>query len=349
MGLCWEGTNLPIPPPAGELERGTMEHLADQYSRRLSYLRISLTDRCNFRCVYCMPPEGIQLLPRAEVLTLEEIERLARLFVSLGVRKIRLTGGEPLLRKRIVYLISSLAHLEGLNEIGLTTNGSFLAPLASELKAAGLATVNVSLDSLDRERFAKITLRDELPQVIEGIRSALQAGLKVKINVVVLDDFTPREMIGFCNLAKTFPIEVRFLEFMPLCGTGWKPEKTLPISTVKSWAAEIVRLSPLPRNEQVAETFQVQEGVGKIGFIGSMTEPFCGTCTRLRLTSIGGLRLCLFSNLEIDLRKPMRGGATDEELSELIRRSVWKKPKGHEEILGRIKYEELPKIRMLGG
>src|SRR3990167_9627129 len=174
-----------------------MERLTDQFGRHLHYLRISLSYRCNFRCIYCMPPEGIKLLPRAEVLTLEEIDRLARIFVSLGVNKIRLTGGEPLLRKRIVYLVSSLSRLDGLGELGLTTNGSFLATLAAPLKEAGLNTVNVSLDSLDRQRFARITLRDELPEVLSGVTRALEAGLEVKINAVALSDLTREEVIHF--------------------------------------------------------------------------------------------------------------------------------------------------------
>ncbi|MBI2340933.1 MAG: GTP 3',8-cyclase MoaA [Deltaproteobacteria bacterium] len=326
-----------------------MTVLHDSYARNLTYLRISLTDRCNFRCVYCMPPEGIKLLPRAEVLTLEEIERLARIFVSLGVNKIRLTGGEPLLRKRIVYLVSSLSRFDGLRELGLTTNGSFLADLAFPLKEAGLNTVNVSLDSLNRERFARITLRDELPEVLSGVTRALEAGLAVKINAVALSDLTRDEVVHFCRLAQNYPLEVRFLEFMPLCGTGYKPELVAPFKGIKSWVFDEMDLVPLPRDENVAETYQVKDGPGRIGFIASMSEPFCGTCTRLRLTSTGGLRLCLFSPLEIDLRTPLRSGAADDEIADLIRKGVWKKPKGHEEYLGKTQYRELPKIRMLGG
>ncbi|MBI4411954.1 MAG: GTP 3',8-cyclase MoaA [Deltaproteobacteria bacterium] len=326
-----------------------MERLTDQFGRSLHYLRISLTDRCNFRCVYCMPPEGISLLPRAEVLRIDEFERLARIFVSLGINKIRLTGGEPLLRHKIVALVAALSHIDGLNELGLTTNGSLLAPLAQPLKEAGLASVNVSLDSLDPERFSRITLRDEFPVVLEGIGQALKAGLKVKINVVVLDSLTKEEVIAFCRMTREKPVEVRFLEFMPLCGTGWKLEQTKPIALIREWIREEFDLHPLPRNGQVAETYTLNSGLGRIGFIASMTEPFCDSCTRLRLTSTGGFHPCLFSLMETDLRTPMRKGSPDEEIARLIRETAWLKPKGHGEFLEKNKYEELPKIRSLGG
>lgn len=323
--------------------------LIDSYNRKLDYLRISLTDRCNFRCTYCMPPEGISLLPKDDILSLEELERLARIFVLLGTRKIRLTGGEPLLRKGIVSLVANLSQLSGLNELGLTTNGSLLAPLVQPLKEAGLNSVNISLDSLNRLRFQHVTRVDAFEEVFNGIQTSLAAGLKVKINAVAMNDLGEREVKGFVDLAKKYPVEVRFLEFMPLCGSGWQSEKRLELATLKKWVEDACRLTPLPRERNVADTFEIEGGSGKIGFISSLSEPFCGTCSRLRLTATGALRLCLFSDLEIDLRTPLRDGASDEDLAELIQKSVWKKPKGHEEYLGKVNNKELPKIRSIGG
>lgn len=323
--------------------------LIDSYNRQLTYLRISLTDRCNFRCVYCMPPEGISLLPREEVLRMEEFEQLGRIFVSLGVNKIRLTGGEPLLRKKIVSLVASLSSLPGLSEIGLTTNGSFLAPLALPLKEAGLTSVNVSLDSLSRLRFHKVTLKDEFDEVIYGITRAVEVGLKVKVNVVALSDLTQKEVGDFCQLAYRYPLEVRFLEFMPLCGTGYRPELVLSMKQLKEWVFDFCSLDPLERNHQVADTYQVRGGPGCIGFISSMSEPFCGDCNRLRLSSTGQLHLCLFSDKTVDLRTPLRGRASEEEISKIIQNAVWRKPKGHEEIRARREDHELPKIMAIGG
>lgn len=326
-----------------------MTRLADSYHRRLNYLRISLTDRCNFRCVYCMPPEGINLLPRSEVLTIEEIEKLVRIFVSLGVTRVRLTGGEPLLRKKIVGLINSLSRLEGLTDLNLTTNGFLLAPMATFLKEAGLTGVNISLDSLDRERFKKIALYDGLEQVKSSVARSLTAGLKVKINTVALADLSRREVRQFLDMIRLYPIELRFLEFMPLCGTGYRPDLVFPMKLLKEWVREDFSLIPLPRGSSAAETYEIKEFPGRIGFVSSMSEPFCGTCSRLRLTSTGALRPCLFSPMETDLRTPLRLGATDEEIANLIRERVWLKPKGHEEILKKTRNDELPKIRMVGG
>lgn len=323
--------------------------LIDSFNRTLDYLRISLTDRCNFRCLYCMPPEGIPLLPKQDILTIEEFERLTRIFASLGVRKIRLTGGEPLLRKKIVALTSALSHIEEIDEVNLTTNGSLLAPLPTVLKEAGLHGVNVSLDSLSRIRFQKITRADELFEVTYGITEALKAGLKVKLNVVALNDLSKKEVLSFCHLTKNNPLEVRFLELMPLCGSAWNASLGLSISLLKNWVMESFELIPLPRGNQVAETFQVEGSLGNIGFIASLSEPFCESCNRLRLTSTGALRSCLFSDLETDLRTPLRRGDSDEEIAERIQRAAWNKPKGHEQYLAERPYVDLPKIRTLGG
>lgn len=324
-------------------------NLTDSYNRKLDYLRISLTDRCNFRCTYCMPPEGITLMPREQILSLEEIARLAAIFVSLGVKKIRLTGGEPLLRKGIVTLVSELAKLPGLDELGLTTNGSLLAPLLPEIIDAGLTSVNISLDSVNRLRFQHVTRVDAFENVLDGIRASLESGLKTKINAVAMNDLGQREVEAFVEFAKKYPVEVRFLEFMPLCGSAWQSEKKLPLATLKAWVESACHLVPIPRERNVADTFEIAGGRGKIGFISSLTEPFCGTCSRLRLTSDGHLKLCLFSNKQNDLKTPLRAGDADEEIAKLIMQAVWHKPKGHEEFLGKVATAALPKIRAIGG
>ena len=323
--------------------------ITDSFGRHLAYLRISLTDRCNFRCLYCLPPEGVSLVPREELLTLEEIERLSRIFVSLGVTKIRLTGGEPLLRKRVVSLVAALSGIEGLIHLTMTTNGSLLAPLAGDLKEAGLGSINISLDSLSRIRFARITRSDHWHEVMYGITQALSAGLAVKINVVAVSDLSREEVLNFCALARGYPVEVRFLEFMPLCGSGWNNELRLPMQKLKRWVMEALPLREGARGDDVAETYTVEGFEGRIGFIASISSPFCGRCSRLRLTSTGGLRPCLFSDLETDLKTPLRSCASDDELAALIRRAAWGKPKGHEEFLGRMRDGDLPKIRLLGG
>lgn len=350
MGDAENSSRLPSPPLRRmNWKEEKMTCLVDSYNRRLDYLRISLTDRCNFRCLYCMPPEGIPLLPKKDILSIEEIEKLVRIFVSLGVSRVRLTGGEPLLRKKIIGLVDSLSRVGGLTDINLTTNGSLLAPMAASLKEAGLTGVNISLDSLDRQRFKKIALYDGLDSVVSGLVQSLTVGLKVKINVVALADLAREEVKNFLLLASRYPVEVRFLEFMPLCGTGYRPDLVFPIQTLKDWIREDVSLVSIPRDRSVAKTYAIKGGAGRVGFIASMSEPFCGTCNRLRLTSVGGLRPCLFSPLETDLRSPLRNGVPDETLADLIRKTAWQKPRGHEEIVEKRKYAEMPKIRMLGG
>ncbi|MBI4125800.1 MAG: GTP 3',8-cyclase MoaA, partial [Deltaproteobacteria bacterium] len=276
--------------------------LKDNYHRVLDYLRISVTDRCNFRCIYCLPPEGIPLSPKQDILTLEEIARVARVFLAMGGSKIRLTGGEPLMRKNIVGLVAELSRLPGLQTLGLTTNGYHLKKLAKPLREAGLEQVNVSLDSLAPSRFAKLTHCDQFERIWEAIEISLLAGLQVKINVVALKGITQEEVLGFANLAKHLPLEVRFIEFMPLCGTGWHPEWMIPLREIRRWIAQAYALEELPRGAQVAQSFSLKAGRGRIGFIASMSEPFCENCSRLRLTANGTLRPCLFSEEAVDLK-----------------------------------------------
>lgn len=323
--------------------------LEDRFGRKLDYLRISVTDRCNFRCIYCMPPEGVSLLPKEDILSFEEIFRVARLFLQVGGRKIRLTGGEPLLRNNIEELVGNLARMKGLEEFSLTTNGYYLAEKAEALKKAGLQGINISIDSLHPLRFAKQTLSDGLERVRAGLFAALKAGFKTKINVVVLEGITDREILEFGLLAKTVPVEVRFIEFMPLCGTGWHPEWVVPLKKVEALLKKHFHLKPLVRGREVAQSYYVSGGEGKIGFIPSMSEPFCGNCSRLRLTADGRLRPCLFSNEEVSLGKLLRERKSDEAIIAKIQEGIRLKPEGH----GVSPFVEsalnLPRIYSLGG
>ncbi len=324
-------------------------NLRDSYGRTVDYLRLSLTEDCNFRCLYCVPPEGVRPAKMEDTLVSNEVVHLARIFARLGIRRIRLTGGEPLLRKDIVPLVRTLSSIPGLEEVSLTTNGSLLAPLALQLKDAGLRTVNISLDSLDHERFRRIAKRDRFDDVYAGFEEAVKASLRVKINVLALADLTREEVLAFCRLATIHRVSVRFLEFMPLCGDGWAPEKMLPICTVKRWVSEAHALRPLPRGHHAAESYAIVGAPGSVGFIASLSEPFCDSCNRLRLTATGELSLCLFSPARVDLRTPLREGVPDAELMSRIRDCVLEKPKGRSSLEEVGDPQRLPRIRVIGG
>ena len=306
--------------------------LIDSYGRVHNDLRISITDRCNLRCVYCMPEEGMTFLPRAELLTFEEIERVARVARELGVSAIRLTGGEPLVRKGLPILIEKLAAL-GFDDIALTTNAMLLAGIASSLKSAGLRRVNISCDSLDPSRFESIRRRGELATVLAAMDVAESAGLTpLKLNVVLLRGSNDGEILDFARFARDTGRIVRFIEFMPLDAQGeWDRSQLVPGREVferinAQWPLEAVndpgRLAP-------AERFRFADGRGEIGLISSVTEPFCGTCNRLRLTADGAIRNCLFSDDEHVIRDLLRNSASDEEIATLLRRAVWAKFPGH--------------------
>ena len=334
----------------GELEEAMMTNLTkDSFGRQIDYLRISVTDRCNFRCVYCMPQEGISLLPQSNILSFEEITRIARLFLEIGGQKIKLTGGEPLTQKGIVNLVRMISSLQPIADFGLTTNGFYLKKLAHPLFEAGLKRVNVSLDSMNAARFTKLTDSSSWNRVWEGINEALRVGLRLKINVVAMKGITEKELFDFGQLVVNYSIDVRFIEFMPLCGTGWHPEWMLPLKTIEKHFQDNYQLVPLPRGSATAKTYQIEGGLGKIGFIASMTEPFCDRCSRLRLSADGKLRPCLFSDAETDLKDALRTGASDEKIKGLIRDAIWRKPKGHE-ISPQIESAVgLPRIRSIGG
>jgi cyclic pyranopterin phosphate synthase len=299
-----------------------------------------------------MPPEGIAELPRENLLTFKEIVDVAKVFLDLGGRRIRITGGEPLVRKNLVELVQQLAPLQGLEDLALTTNGFHLSPLARPLKEAGLHRINVSLDSLNPIRFARMTSCPKLDVVWEGIQKALAIGLTTKVNVVVMKGINDKEILRFGRLAERFPLEVRFIEFMPLCGTGWHPEWVLPIQEVRALLQLHFSLVPLERGGEVAESYAIRGGRGGVGFIASLSEPFCERCSRMRLTADGKLRSCLFSNQEIDLKPALRSCVSNErQVARLIQEAVRSKPQGHG-ITYPIQIEnpqELPKIRFVGG
>jgi GTP 3',8-cyclase len=309
------------------------EPLRDAHGRLVSDLRVSVTDRCNFRCQYCMPAEGLPWLDRAEILSFEEIERLVRLFVRIGVTDLRLTGGEPLVRREFPTLVSMLARIEGLEDLSLTTNGYLLERDADALVAAGIHRVNVSIDSLQRDRFFEITRRDSLPQVLRGL-DALARHPEVhpiKVNAVAMRGFTEEEALPFAEFARSAAFQVRFIEFMPLdADHNWTPDAVLPGDELRAIIDAVHPLEELPREAHAtARVFRFRDGQGEIGFINPVSEPFCADCNRIRVTAEGKLRTCLFSMHETDLREPLRAGATDAELERIVREAVWRKELKH--------------------
>jgi cyclic pyranopterin phosphate synthase len=308
-----------------------MEPLLDTFGRIADDLRISVTDRCNFRCTYCMPAEGLQWLPREEILRFEEIDRLAGIFRDLGVRSFKLTGGEPTVRAELPKLVGMLRATVPDADMSMTTNGILLDRQAVPLAEAGLDRVSVSCDSLLRHRFAEMTRRDALEKVHAGIAAAVAAGLTpVKINCVVIAGQNDDEAVEFARYARGTGHEVRFIEYMPLdADNSWERDKVVPAADILQRIGSEFPLVP-EHGPEPATTFRFADGApGAIGVIASVTEPFCDTCNRLRLTSDGQFRSCLFSLDEVNLRDPMRAGATDDELAALIRDGVWRKWEGH--------------------
>ena len=307
--------------------------LEDGHGRRLEDLRVSVTDRCNFRCRYCMPAEGMPWIDRAEILSFEEIQRLVRLFVAIGIRDVRLTGGEPLVRRGFPELLGRLARIERIEDLSLTTNGYLLAEQAEALVAAGLRRVNVSIDSLARGRFFEITRRDALERVLAGLDAiaALDQVGPIKVNAVPMPGFGAEEVGRFCELARRGRFQVRFIEFMPLDGDrAWRPDDVIGGAEVRRMIEAQHPLRELPREPHAtARVFAFADGRGEVGFINPVTEPFCADCNRIRLTADGKLRTCLFSNRETDLRALLREGAGDPEIERTIREAVWRKELKH--------------------
>ena len=325
-----------------------MQPLVDGFGREIKSLRVSVTDKCNFRCTYCMPAEGLEWLPKSEILTFEEIARLVRLMAAMGVGEIRLTGGEPLVRRELPELVAMLAVTPGVEDLSLTTNGVLLDRLAGPLVDAGLRRVNVSLDSLSHVRFAEITRRDALDSVLRGLEAAERyAELRpIKVNCVAVKGFTEPEVQSLAELARRKPYVVRFIEFMPLdADQAWEDDKVLTGAEIRAIVEERWPLVEIPaKASSTARRFRFADmdwdptthpttgsPTGEIGFVNPVSEPFCSTCDRIRLTAEGQLRTCLFSRREWDLKTPMRDGASDDELVSLIRWAV-----AHKELKHRI-------------
>jgi cyclic pyranopterin phosphate synthase len=305
--------------------------LFDGHGRPIGDLRLSVTDRCNFRCQYCMPAEGLAWMDRAEVLSFEEITRLVSLLAQMGVRDVRLTGGEPLVRRDFPELVGRLAPL--VDDLAITTNGFLLERDAEALVAAGANRFNVSIDSLQRDRFFEMTRRDALDRVLAGLEhlASFPQAHPIKVNAVAVRGFTEDEVLPFARFAREHPYEVRFIEFMPLdADRSWSPEQVLTGAEIRAAIEAEYPLEPEPREPHAtARVYRFADGRGRIGFINPVSEPFCGDCNRIRLTADGRLRTCLFSLNETDLRGPLRTGATDDELERIIRDAVWRKELKH--------------------
>ena len=309
----------------------------DVLGRPLRDLRISVTDRCNFRCVYCMPSEvygrDYRFLERRELLTFEEIERVARVLAAEGVQKLRLTGGEPLVRRDFPALATMLAGVPGVEDLSVTTNGYLLERDAEPLVSAGINRFNVSIDSLQRDRFFEMTRRDALPRVLRGLEvlARFPEAHPIKVNAVAMRGFTEQEALPFAEFARSHPYEVRFIEFMPLdADHNWTPDSVLSGDEIRAAISAVYPLEADPREAHAtARVYRFADGTGKIGFINPVSDPFCGDCNRIRVTADGKLRTCLFSLNETDLRAPLRDGSSDGDLERIIRDAVWRKELKH--------------------
>jgi len=311
-----------------------VEPLLDGWGRKIESVRISVTDKCNFRCTYCMPAEGLEWLGRDEILSFEEIARLTRILAALGVGEVRLTGGEPLVRRDLPVLVEMLARIPGVDDLSLTTNGILLDRLAEPLVAAGLRRLNVSLDTLDHVRFAEITRRDALDKVLRGLEEAERYPQlrPIKVNCVAIKGFTESEVPALAELARRKPYVVRFIEFMPLdADRAWSADQVLTGGEIRALIEE--RHGPLvelpAKTSSTARRFAFADGNGELGFVNPVSEPFCSSCDRIRLTADGQLRTCLFSRREWDLKTPLRDGRTDEEIAEVLRFAVRHKELKH--------------------
>src|SRR5919197_118231 len=310
-----------------------MEPLVDGWGRAIKSVRVSVTDKCNFRCRYCMPAEGLEWLPKDEVLTFEEIQRLVRVMAAMGVDEIRLTGGEPLVRRDLPVLVRMLAETAGVDDLSLTTNGVLLDRFAFPLVEAGLRRLNVSLDSLSHVRFAEITRRDALDRVLAGLEEAEHHPQlrPIKVNCVAMRGFTEVEVPALAELARRKPYVVRFIEFMPLdADESWREDAVLTGNEIRALIEQRWPLEEIPaKPSSTARRFRFADGAGEIGFVNPVSEPFCSSCDRIRLTADGQLRTCLFSRREWDMKTPLREDASDTELEQLLRFAVRHKELKH--------------------
>src|ERR687886_1361695 len=319
-----------------KLKRGSacaMDPLVEGWGRRIESVRISVTEKCNFRCTYCMPAEGLEWLRRDEILTFEEIARLTTILAAMGVREVRLTGGEPLVRRDVPELVRMLARIPGVDDLSLTTNGILLRKQARALVDAGLRRINVSLDSLDHVRFAQITRRDALDQVLSGLAEAERYPelRPIKINCVAIKGFTEEEVPALAELARRKPYVVRFIEFMPLdADMTWRGDQVLTGAEIRALIEERWPLVEIPaKPSSTSRRYRFADGAGEVGFVNPVSEPFCSACDRIRVTADGQLRTCLFSRREWDLKTPLRDGSSDEEIVAAIRWAVRHKELKH--------------------
>ena len=328
--------------------------MIDQYARDINYLRVSVTDRCNLRCTYCMPKEGISRIGHDDILRYEEILRIVRVAAGMGITKVRITGGEPLVRRGIVEFIASLGTVQEITDVSLTTNGILLKDCAEDLFAAGIRRINVSLDSLDAEKYARITRGGDLRTVLRGIRKARETGFSpIKINIVAIKGFNDDEILEFARLTLLNPYQIRFIELMPLGSAGSENNgRYLANDFIRERIGKIGRLEPVngksQKSDGPARIYRLSGGAGEIGFISPVSRHFCHTCNRLRLTADGFLRACLLSDDEVDLKGPLRAGCGNGGIEELIRQAISRKPRQHEVFCdeGRIKkcMKEMPAI-----
>ena len=319
-------------PRSAPAPRSSPGLLVDAFGRAAANLRLSVTDRCNYRCVYCMPEEGVPWLPKGEVLSYEEMLRLVSVLAGLGVRKVRVTGGEPLVRRDVPWLVRRLRDVRGLADLSLTTNGFNLADLARDLYDAGLRRLNVSLDTLRPERYRRINRVDGFERVMRGLAAAEAAGFQpIKVNAVLMPGVNDDEALDFATLARTRPITVRFIEFMPMDGgTLWSSDKVVSGREVRERIAAVFPLEPVPGDDPhaPARTYRFVDGAGEMGFINPMSEPFCMQCDRIRLSAAGEFRTCMFQARGVDLKTPLRKGAGDEQIARLIVEAVRRKERG---------------------
>jgi cyclic pyranopterin phosphate synthase len=307
-----------------------MDSLRDSFGRTINYLRISLTEQCNFRCLYCMPPEGLPVKPKRFYLKPEAILRFVRVATGLGVTRVRLTGGEPLLRPELNRIVAGLARMNQLQDVSLTTNGFYLKQKAEELKSAGLHRINISLDSLEAQRFKAMARTEGLQQVLEGMDRALAIGFPLKLNVVILKGVNDGEILPFVEWALDRGVTIRFLEFMPLCGSAWNSKLVVPVAEMRQIVAGRFKLQEEFRGDAPAQTFRVSDGkrLGRVGFIGPLSEPFCDSCSRMRLSADGFLQPCLFSQDRYEIRSLLDSESNDDQIAQHIRKAAWLKPRG---------------------
>lgn len=325
--------NLPVLDPLPIDEAPREGPLIDTFGRIHNNLRISVTDRCNLRCTYCMPEE-VAFMDKRELLSFEEIARFVKAVAPLGINKVRLTGGEPLMRRELPRLVSMLSEIPGIHDVGLTTNGILLAPSAQALFDAGLRRINISLDTLNHERFRQLTRRDGLDDVIAGIHAAKQAGFHpIKINAVSIRGITEHEVIPLARFARQHQLEMRFIEYMPIGADLWERDKVyFGREILDQIETHIGALAPAAKYDPKApaQDFDYIDGGGRVGIIASVSRPFCMSCNRLRLTAEGRLRNCLFALTEIDLKPMLRGKTSQDEIAAIVRGNVWQKWEGHE-------------------